>query len=380
MDNIHAKNGFLPGLFGHRRGPKTGATPSGADEAIAGPKPIPFFMRIPNKPRNHFIAMAGEFVGTFLFLFFAFSGTQVANTPQTTSGSQSTDLPQGPNPVQLLYISLCFGFSLAVNAWIFFRISGGLFNPAVTLGLCLIGAVPFIRGALVFIAQMFGAMAAAGIVKGLFPGPLAVSTSLSGGTSKAQGLFIEMFLTAQLVFTIFMLAAEKHKGTFLAPVGIGLSLFIAELGGVYYTGGSLNPARSFGPCVANKRFPSEHWIYWLGPFMGAILAAGFFWFIKSCEYQTANPGQDFDDLEASAYNPEEDLTRPVVSPTAVIPERSLSPAASRPSKEERSETYQPARLGSGATNTTLGHTANGNTPLGHTTSGNTIHDRTTVST
>jgi len=48
-----------------------------------------------------------------------------------------------------------------------------------------------------------------------------------------------MFLTAQLVITIFLLAAEKHKGTFLAPVGIGLSLFIAELSGVYFTGGKL---------------------------------------------------------------------------------------------------------------------------------------------
>ncbi len=63
--------------------------------------------------------------------FFAFAGTQVANTPQTTNGSQSTDLPQGPDPSQLMYISLCFGFSLAVNAWVFYRISGGLFNPAV---------------------------------------------------------------------------------------------------------------------------------------------------------------------------------------------------------------------------------------------------------
>ena len=78
---------------------------------------------------------------------------------------------------------------------------------------------------------MLGAMAAAGVVAGLYPGPLAVTTSLSGGTSLAQGLFIEMFLTAQLVFTIIMLAAEKHKGTYLAPIGIGLSLFVAELGG-----------------------------------------------------------------------------------------------------------------------------------------------------
>ncbi|KAK4935785.1 Aquaporin-1 [Elasticomyces elasticus] len=338
MDNINAKSGFLPGLFGKGRirnhFNSTGATPHGEDEKMQGPKPISFFMRIPNGPRNHFIAMAGEFVGTFLFLFFAFAGTQVANTPQTTTGSTSTNLPQGPVPAQLLYISLCFGFSLAVNAWIFFRISGGLFNPAVTLGLCLIGAVPFLRGGLVFIAQMLGAMAAAGVVSCLFPGPLAVTTSLSGGTSKVQGLFIEMFLTTQLVFTIFMLAAEKHKGTFLAPVGIGLSLFIAELAGVYYTGGSLNPARSFGPCVASRSFPSEHWIYWVGPLLGSLVASGFFWFIKSCEYQTANPGQDFDDLEATAYNPEHDLTRPVVSPTAVIEPMSSRDSAPKTSRDE----------------------------------------------
>lgn len=322
MDNINAKSGFLPGLFKQKRR-DTGVSDTGDVEKMTTPKPSPFFRRLPNGPRNHFIAMSGEFVGTFLFLFFAFAGTQVANTPQTVSGSTSTNLPTGPQPAQLLYISLCFGFSLAVNAWIFFRVSGGLFNPAVTLGLCLIGAVPFVRGGLVFIAQMLGATCAAAVVSTLFPGPLAVTTSLSGGTSKAQGVFIEMFLTAQLVFTIFMLAAEKHKGTFLAPVGIGLSLFIAELAGVYYTGGSLNPARSFGPCVANRHFPREHWIYWVGPLLGALIAAGFFWFIKACEYETANPGQDFDDLEATAFNPEVDITRPVVSPNAVI-ERSLS--------------------------------------------------------
>ena len=72
----------------------------------------------------------------------------------------------------------------------------------------------------------------AAVVAILFPGPLVAQTSLGGGTSVAQGLFIEVFLTAQLVFTIFMLAAEKHKATFLAPVGIGLSLFIAQLTGL----------------------------------------------------------------------------------------------------------------------------------------------------
>jgi aquaporin related protein len=93
-----------------------------------------------------------------------------------------------------------------------------------------------------------------------------------------------MFLTAQLVFTIFMLATEKHEGTFIAPVGIGLSLFVAELMGVYYTGGSVNPARSFGPCVVTHTFASYHWIYWVGPILGAILASTFYMFIKACEF------------------------------------------------------------------------------------------------
>lgn len=182
-----------------------------------------------NAIRNHIIAMCGEFAGTFLFLFFAFTGTQVANSQ--TQGSTSTTIAQGSNPAQLLYISLCFGFSLAVNAWVFFRISGGLFNPAVTFGMVIVGAVPPIRGVLVVVSQLVGGIAAAGIVAVLYPGPLNVRTSLGAGTSKTQGLFIEMFLTAELVFAIFMLAAEKHKGTFIAPIGIGLALFIAELGG-----------------------------------------------------------------------------------------------------------------------------------------------------
>lgn len=86
--------------------------------------------------------------------------------------------------------------------------------------MCLVGALTWLRGGLLFIAQMLGALCAAGVVSALFPSDLAVSTQLGGGTNIAQGLFIEMFLTVQLLFTIFMLAAEKHKATPLAPVGM----------------------------------------------------------------------------------------------------------------------------------------------------------------
>lgn len=202
----------------------------------------------------------------------------------------------------LLYISTCFGASLAATVWIFFRISGGMFNPAVTIGLCLVGAVPVIRGIVAIPAQIVGAIAASFFVKALFPGPLAVTTTLSLPTNQVQGMFIEMMLTAQLIFTIYMLAVEKHRATFLAPLGIGLSLFVAELAGVFYTGGSLNPARSFGPCVANNDFPPTHWIYWVGPFLGALLAAGSYKLFKLARYELVNPGQDGDDTQGLLSN------------------------------------------------------------------------------
>lgn len=96
----------------------------------------------------------------------------------------------------------------------------------------MIGAINFTRAVLLFITQLVGAIVAAFIVQALFTGGLNVSTSLSATTTIAQGVIIEMILTLQLVFTIFMLAAEKHTGNFIAPVGIGLSLFIAELVGM----------------------------------------------------------------------------------------------------------------------------------------------------
>lgn len=62
--------------------------------------------------------------------------------------------------------------------------------------------------------------------------------------------------------------------------------------GVYFTGGSLNPTRSFGPAVAGTQFPSYHWIYWIGPLLGGALAAGYYRFVKLFNYEEANPGQD----------------------------------------------------------------------------------------
>lgn len=70
--------------------------------------------------------------------------------------------------------------------------------------------------------------------------------------------------------------------------------------------GSLNPARSFGPCVVLHSFPGYHWIYWLGPFLGSLLAVLFYRLIKVLEYETAAPGNDFNKQEAEVFVFDED--------------------------------------------------------------------------
>ena len=90
--------------------------------------------------REHLVAFIGEFSGTFLFLFFAFADVQTANQPTALEATSN-----GPSSSKLLYMAAIFGVSLAVNVWIFFRVSGGLFNPAVTLALLLVEVISPVR-------------------------------------------------------------------------------------------------------------------------------------------------------------------------------------------------------------------------------------------
>lgn len=106
--------------------------------------------------------------------------------------------------------------------------------------------------------------------------------------------------------------------------------------------GSLNPARSFGPAVVLGSFPSHHWIYWLGPALGAVIAFGFYKLVKILEYETANPGQDFDDREAENFEFDEERARgsDVVRP---IPSQSMSMS---PSMDYRADSQGGMRVGS----------------------------------
>lgn len=108
----------------------------------------------------------------------------------------------------------------------------------------LIGGISFTRCVLLSIAQCAGAIAASALVSALYNGGLHAGTSLKPGMSIAQGCICEMICTCQLVFTVLMLAAEKHEATFLAPLGIGLSVFIGEM--------SSKPSLLFDPCPHNS--------------------------------------------------------------------------------------------------------------------------------
>lgn len=108
-----------------------------------------------------------EFVGTTFFLLLGLGGIQAA-------AGEGADGVAASTIEKVQYISLCMGLSLLVSAWLFFRVTGGLFNPNVSLALLLVGVIKPVRFVLYCVAQMLGAIAASGLVLALTPGPLAV--------------------------------------------------------------------------------------------------------------------------------------------------------------------------------------------------------------
>lgn len=109
---------------------------------------------------------------------------------------------------------------------------------------------------------------------------------------------------------------------------MNLLVFVARvLADILLSAGSLNPARSFGPCVALGHFPHYHWIYWVGPGLGSLLAVALYRFLKLLEYETANPGQDFDEKEAEVLDVDEEhayTAKDVARPDALEISRSRS--------------------------------------------------------
>ena len=118
--------------------------------------------------RDDCLAAALEFIGTVFFLLFGLGGIQAATTESTAANRPSSTLEQ------VLYISTCMGLSLLISAWMFFRVTGGLFNPNISLALLLVGSLGPVRFVLYCVAQLVGAIAASAIVRGLTSADLSV--------------------------------------------------------------------------------------------------------------------------------------------------------------------------------------------------------------
>jgi len=250
---------------------------------------------------NDFKATLNEFVGSVIFFMLAFGGLQAVRYISVLGGTTATN---GAPPIELLlYWALTFGLAFLATSWIFYRVSGGMFNPVVSLALALTARISIRRFLMFSIAQIAGAIAAAAIIRALTPDPLLVGISLSPRVNKPQGLFIEMFATAFLVLSILMLTAERpfiaggnttnqtHHPNPLSPIGIGLVYFVCELWTVPFTGGALNPARAFGPATITN-FPGHHWVYWVGPVLGALLASAFYHWLKFANYSIPHTGRN----------------------------------------------------------------------------------------
>jgi len=216
-----------------------------------------------------------EFVGTTFFLLLGLGGIQAANSDAAVSGN---------TVIYSLYVATSMGFSLLVTVWLFYRVTGGLFNPNITLALFLVGVVEPVKFVLFCIAQLAGSIAASALVLALTPGPLLCNSFPQSGVNKFQAVFIEMFITAALVLAVLMLAAEKSLVTPFAPIGIGLTLFVGHLWAVSYTGASMNTARSFGPAVVTGFPYSSQWVYWVGPCLGSLLAVVFYVVLRWMDY------------------------------------------------------------------------------------------------
>ncbi|XP_039187900.1 aquaporin-5 [Crotalus tigris] len=206
-------------------------------------------------------AVFTEFLATMIFVFFGLGSAL----------KWPSALPS------VLQISLAFGLAIGTMVQTFGHISGGHINPAVTIAFFVGNQISFLRTLFYIVAQLLGAIAGAGILYGVTPtntrGNLAAN-GLSNNTTAGQAVVVEIILTFQLVFCIFASTDNRRNDNVGSPsLSIGLSVTLGHLVGIYFTGCSMNPARSLGPAVVMKRFTSAHWVFWVGPISGAILAS-----------------------------------------------------------------------------------------------------------
>ena len=203
---------------------------------------------------------AAEFVGTFALIFVG-AGAVLVVAPSAGAGN--------------LDVALAHGLVIAVMASAVGHISGGHFNPAVTLGFLVTGRLsPVVAGRVLGRAVRRRRRGAA-LLKWIFPaspGTLG-SPAVGPGIEPEAALIIEAILTFFLVWVIFATAADP-RGTFksIAGLAIGLTITLDILMAGPLTGAAMNPARAFGPELLSGTW-DDVWIWYIGPFAGGVLGA-----------------------------------------------------------------------------------------------------------
>ncbi|NP_001380708.1 aquaporin PIP2-3 [Cucumis melo] len=224
-------------------------------------------------------AIIAEFVATLLFLYVTvLTVIGYSSQSDTKSGGQIC------GGVGILGIAWAFGGMIFVLVYCTAGISGGHINPAVTFGLFLARKVSLIRAILYMAAQCLGAICGCALVKSfqkaLYNGYGGGANSLADGYSTGTGLAAEIIGTFVLVYTVFSATDPKRNARdshvpVLAPLPIGFAVFMVHLATIPITGTGINPARSFGAAVIYNKDKAwdDQWIFWVGPFIGAAIAA-----------------------------------------------------------------------------------------------------------
>ncbi|RZC70437.1 hypothetical protein C5167_033568 [Papaver somniferum] len=246
------------------------------------PPPAPFFDMDELTKWSFYRALIAEFIATLLFLYITVL-TVIGYKSQIAGGDDC-------GGVGILGIAWAFGGMIFVLVYCTAGISGGHINPAVTFGLFLARKVSLIRAVLYMVAQCLGAICGVGLVKAFqksyyvqFGGG---ANELNDGYSTGTGLAAEIIGTFVLVYTVFSATDPKRSARdshipVLAPLPIGFAVFMVHLATIPITGTGINPARSFGAAVIynkNKAW-DDQWIFWVGPFIGAAIAAFYHQFI-----------------------------------------------------------------------------------------------------
>jgi MIP family channel proteins len=205
-----------------------------------------------------------EFIGTFTLIFIGIGAIANMNPPLQTA----THLP-----INLLAIAVAHGLAIAVMVAATLHISGGQLNPAVSAALMVTGKITPREGIAYIIAQLAGAVAAAAICRALFGEDIVRggTPALAPTTSIAAGIVVEAILTFFLVFVIFGTGVDSRGRGAGTGLAIGLTVCLDILFGGPLTGAAMNPARTFGPALIANFWPA-HYVYWIGPIGGGILA------------------------------------------------------------------------------------------------------------